>query len=163
MPCEMGGEEDGIDKGTCSLPLVYLRTLSAPHIRPRRAPRTQNQRQRSSLALHHLQYWNTDPFSQMLKKWLVAGLPKDSSLTAIFDSCHSGTLLGIVSSKRIPYPLSLMLGKTSTITGATMYTGLGSTRVIVEARRLRPRVDSAPLIGRGATKRMSASTTGSSS
>ena len=97
------------------------------------ASRAQDQGQRLSLALHQLQHWNIDLLLQTLKKWLVKGLPKGSSLTAIFDSCHSGTLLGNVSSTHIHYPLLLMLRKTSTITNATMYTGLGSTGVVVGA------------------------------
>jgi len=35
---------------------------------------------------------------QVLHKWLVEPLPNDSALTAIFDSCNSGTLLGNVPS-----------------------------------------------------------------
>lgn len=35
-----------------------------------------------------------DPFLQTLNNWLVKPLPKGSALTAIFDSCTSGTLLG---------------------------------------------------------------------
>lgn len=33
-------------------------------------------------------------FSQTLHEFLVKGLPKGSALTAIFDCCNSGTLLG---------------------------------------------------------------------
>ena len=60
-------------------------------------------------------------------------LPKGSSLTAIFDSCNSGTLLGNVSCTHICHPLLLISRKTSSITGATMYIGLGSTREVVGA------------------------------
>ena len=49
------------------------------------------------MPLHSLHHENVDTFLQMLRKWLVNPLPKGSALTAIFDSCNSGTLLGNVS------------------------------------------------------------------
>jgi len=50
--------------------------------------------------LCHPTYYTTKPypFIQMLHKWLVKPLPSGSALTAIFDSCNSGTLLGNVPS-----------------------------------------------------------------
>ena len=63
----------------------------------------------------------------------MKGLPRGSALTAIFDSCTSGTLLGNVSSTHTTHPLLLIPRKTSSTTSATTCTGLGSTREVVGA------------------------------
>jgi hypothetical protein len=55
-------------------------------------------------------------------------LPPGASLTAIFDSCNSGTLLGNISSIHSHHPLLLTPRKISTIVSATTYIARGSTR-----------------------------------
>jgi len=85
-------------------------------------------RQRSSLASPHLQHDKTlTLFPQTLREWLVNPLPKGSALTAIFDSCNSGTLLGNGSSTSL-YSQPFTLGKISAIIGAITCIGHGSTR-----------------------------------
>ena len=55
-------------------------------------------------------------------------LPPGSSLTVIFDSPNSGTLLGNASFRHVRRPLLLTPRKTSTIISATTYIARGSTR-----------------------------------
>ena len=82
---------------------------------------------------HHHHHPTIDHFLQTLNNWLVKPLPKGSALTAIFDSCTSGTLLGNVPSMHTRCPLSLTPGKTLTITSAITSIGRGSTREDVKA------------------------------
>ena len=63
----------------------------------------------------------------------MRGLPRGSALTAIFDSCTSGTLLGNVSHMHTHYPLLLIPRKTSTIISVITYIDHGSTRETVRA------------------------------
>ena len=56
----------------------------------------------------------------MLNDLLVKCLPKDAALTAVFDSCHSGTLLGDVPPIGISSLLSLIPRQTLYITSATV-------------------------------------------
>ena len=62
----------------------------------------------------------------------MKGLPKGSALTAIFDSCTSGTLLGNVPSIRTRCSLPLIPRKTSVTISATMYIDRGLTRENVQ-------------------------------
>ena len=56
----------------------------------------------------------------MLNDLLVKCLPKDTALTAVFNSCHSGTLLGDVPPIGISSLLSLIPRQTLYITSATV-------------------------------------------
>ena len=90
------------------------------------------------MSLHPLWHVNTNPSLQTLHNWLVKRsggppLPPGSSLTAIFDSCNSDTLLGNVSSIHVRSPLFLTPRKTSAIIGATPYIARGLTREDVGA------------------------------
>ena len=90
------------------------------------------------VSLRPFWYGNADISLQILHNLLVKrgglwGLPPGSSLTAIFDSCNSGTLLGNISSMHARRPPLLIPRKTSTIIGATTYIARGSVREGVAA------------------------------
>ena len=108
-------------------PLICLCALSVPH---QRSFQPMGARSRTVFVIHvtpPTTQQNIDHFLQTLRKLLVDPLPKGSALTAIFDSCNSGTLLGNISSTHL-CPLSLTPGKILTIIGATTCIGHGSTR-----------------------------------
>jgi hypothetical protein len=90
------------------------------------------------VSLHILWHSNTNISLQTLHNWLVKRsggppLPSGSSLTVIFDSPNSGTLLGNASSIHFRRPLFLTPRKTSTIISATTYIARGSSRENVGA------------------------------
>ena len=109
-------------------PLIHLCTLSTPSYQ--RSSQSMESRfeitfvTRATLSVARQ---NINPFIQTLHKWLVKPLPNGSALTAIFDSCNSGTLLGKIFAFS-PCPLPLTSGKTLVIIGAIMSICHGSTR-----------------------------------
>ena len=107
-------------------PLICLCALIVPH---QRSFQPMGARSRTVFVIRitpPTTQQNIDHFLQTLRKLLVDPLPKGSALTAIFDSCNSGTLLGNIPSTPL-CPLSLTPGKILTIIGATMCIGHGST------------------------------------
>jgi hypothetical protein len=141
LPCLTGSEEDGMDEGECPQSLLlftYIERSPVPvlvdakgvEIRDNVCSLCPSARfgmemvTFSSKILHNL----------LVKRGGLWGLPLGSSLTAIFDSCNSGTLLGNASSMHVRHLPLLIPRKTSTIISATTYIARGSAREGVAAK-----------------------------